>query len=76
MPNVVPARQEAVVYQPKDAISTSIKSTLIMGGAGTLLSAVQNALTKQNVTAWGVFTRTGGTIAVFGLSDIVAAVLN
>jgi len=64
------------VYQPKDAISTSIKSTLIMGGAGTLLSAVQNALTKQNVTAWGVFTRTGGTIAVFGLSDIVAAVLN
>ncbi len=64
------------MYQPKDAISTSIKSTLIMGGAGTLLSAVQNALTKQNVTAWGVFTRTGGTIAVFGLSDIVAAVLN
>ena len=73
MPNVVPARQEAVVYQPKDAIGTSIKSTLIMGGAGTLVSAVQNALTKQNVTAWGVFTRTGGTIAIFGLSDIVAA---
>ena len=26
-------------------------------------------LTKQNVSAWGVFTRTGGTIAVFGTTS-------
>ncbi|MCJ1477132.1 hypothetical protein MMC13_005803 [Lambiella insularis] len=53
------------VYQPKDAITAGIKSTLITGGAGALVSSVQNTLTKQNVTAWGIFTRTGGTIAVF-----------
>ncbi|SLM40180.1 nadh-ubiquinone oxidoreductase 213 kda subunit [Lasallia pustulata] len=38
---------------------------MITGGAGTFVSAVQNTLTKQNVSGWGVFTRTGGTIAVF-----------
>jgi len=57
---------DEAVYQPKDAISTSIKSTMITGAAGAFVSGVQNTLTKQNVTAWGIFTRTGGTIAVFG----------
>ena len=59
------ASQE-IVYQPKDAVTAGIKSTLITGAAGALVSSVQNTLTKQNVTAWGIFTRTGGTIAVFG----------
>ncbi|MCJ1364214.1 hypothetical protein MMC16_003323 [Acarospora aff. strigata] len=58
------ATNEAV-YQPKDAIASSIKSTMITGAAGAFVSAIQNTLTKQNVTGWGVFTRTGGTIAVF-----------
>ncbi|MCJ1296137.1 hypothetical protein MMC34_007702 [Xylographa carneopallida] len=53
------------VYQPKDAVTAGITSTLITGAAGALVSSVQNTLTKQNVTAWGIFTRTGGTIAVF-----------
>ncbi|MCJ1394976.1 hypothetical protein MMC18_007857 [Xylographa bjoerkii] len=53
------------VYQPKDAVTAGIKSTLVTGAAGALISSVQNTLTKQNVTAWGIFTRTGGTIAVF-----------
>lgn len=39
---------------------------MITGAAGTMVSAIQNTLTKQNVNAWGVITRTGGTIAVFG----------
>ncbi|MCJ1483777.1 hypothetical protein MMC06_003945 [Schaereria dolodes] len=56
---------EKAVYQPKDAVTAAIRSTAITGLAGTLLSAVQNTLTKQNVTAWGIFTRTGGTIGVF-----------
>ena len=60
---------EEPAYQPKDAVTAAIRSTMITGGAGTLLSAVQNTLTKQNVTAWGIFTRTGGTIAVFGASS-------
>ncbi|KAL8915498.1 MAG: hypothetical protein Q9171_000063 [Xanthocarpia ochracea] len=53
------------VYQPKDAISASVRSTMIVGGAGLFLSAVQNTLTRQNVTGWGVLTRTGGTIGMF-----------
>ena len=56
------------VYQPKDAVGIAIQSTLITGAAGLTVSAVQNTLTKQNVTAWGVFTRSGGVIALFGNS--------
>jgi hypothetical protein len=55
------------LFVPRDAVSEAIKATLITGGAGLMLSAVQNTLTKQNVSAWGVFTRTGGTIGVFGV---------
>ena len=63
---------EQAAYQPQDAIAATIKSTLITGGAGTMLSAVQNTLTKQNVTAWGVFTRTGSTIAVYGVATVLS----
>ncbi|MCJ1246542.1 hypothetical protein MMC30_003750 [Trapelia coarctata] len=58
------ASQERL-YQPKDAVTAGIKSTMITGSAGAMVSAIQNTLTKQNVSAWGVVTRTGGTIAVF-----------
>ncbi len=51
---------------PKDAVREALKSTMILGAAGTLLSAVQNTLTRKNVGPWGMFTRTGSTIAVFG----------
>ncbi|MCJ1356940.1 MAG: hypothetical protein MMC33_006936 [Icmadophila ericetorum] len=57
--------QEEAMYQPKDAVTLAIRSTIIMGGAGLTVSAIQNTLTKQNVSAMGVFTRTGSTIAVF-----------
>jgi hypothetical protein len=53
-------------YHPKDAVKAAINGTLITGAAGGLVSAVQNTLTKRNVGAWGVFTRSGSTIAVFG----------
>ncbi|EKD15081.1 uncharacterized protein L3040_003718 [Drepanopeziza brunnea f. sp. 'multigermtubi'] len=52
-------------YHPHDAIKAAINGTMITGAAGGLVSAIQNSLTKKNVSAWGVFTRTGGTIAVF-----------
>lgn len=58
--------EEDNAYHPQDAIGSSIKATLITTGAGAFVSTVQNTLTKQNVGALGVFTRTGGTIAVFG----------
>jgi hypothetical protein len=57
---------EEGVYHPQDAVTAAAKATAVTGTAGLLISAVQNTLTKQNVSAWGVFTRTGGTIATFG----------
>jgi hypothetical protein len=53
-------------YHPKDAVKAAINGTMITGAAGGLVSAIQNTLTKRNVGSWGVFTRSGGTIAVFG----------
>ena len=61
-------------YQYKDAVSLALKGTMITGLAGTTLAAVQNALTKQNVGPWALFTRTGGVISVFGRCYIGASV--
>ena len=60
------ATQERV-YQPKDAVSVAIQSSLITGGAGLAMSAVQNSLARQNVGALGVFTRFGANVGLFGL---------
>jgi len=56
---------EHAAYRPKDAISATIRSTMVTAGAGAIISGVQNTLTKQNVGAFGILTKTGGTIAVF-----------
>ena len=53
-------------YEPKDAIAQSVRSATFTGSAGLLLAAVQNTLSRENVGAFGVFTRFGGTIALFG----------
>ena len=53
-------------YHPKDAISYTISTTLTVGGAGALMAAIQNTLTRQNVGAMGFFTRFGGTTGTFG----------
>ena len=53
-------------YHPQDAVGAAINGTLITGTAGAFMSAVQNALARQNIGAMSVFTRTGGVIAVFG----------
>ncbi|KAF2459646.1 NADH-ubiquinone oxidoreductase 213 kDa subunit [Lineolata rhizophorae] len=52
-------------YQPRDVIDRTIKAVMVVGGAGTVLSAIQNSLTRQNVGALGFITRTGGTIGTF-----------
>ena len=62
-------RPEPQPYQYKDAISGALRTTAFMGSIGLFVSAVQNTLTKQNVTAWGVITRFGGTTATFGETD-------
>ncbi|EFX00879.1 NADH-ubiquinone oxidoreductase subunit [Grosmannia clavigera kw1407] len=53
------------VYHPEDAIKASAKGSLVVGGAGLFLAAIQNSLQKRNVGAWGVFTRSGGMVASF-----------
>jgi hypothetical protein len=53
-------------YQPHDSLGDAVKATLVTGGAGLFISTRQNTLTKQNTGAWGVFTRSGSTIGVFG----------
>ena len=60
------APKEEETYRPKDAVGLAIESTSITGAAGLTVSAIQNTLTKRNVAGWGVFTRTGGIIAIFG----------
>lgn len=56
----------ADVYHPKDALGAAMKAIMITGGAGLFISTIQTSLTKQNVGAMSVFTRTGGTIGLFG----------
>jgi hypothetical protein len=53
-------------YQPHDAVKAAITATMVTGGAGTLVAAIENSLSKRNVGAWGVFTRSGSTIGIFG----------
>lgn len=53
-------------YHPKDAVKAAITGTMVTGSAGALVSAIQNSLSKRNVGAWGIFTRTGSTIGIFG----------
>ena len=65
------ATDEKPNYEPKDAVSVAIQSTLLMGGAGLFASAVQNTLTKANVSGWGVFSRSGGIIGLFGWFEVV-----
>jgi hypothetical protein len=55
-------------YHPKDAVKAAVNASMVTGAAGAFVSAIQNTLTKRNVGAWGIFTRTGSTIAVFSMS--------
>jgi hypothetical protein len=53
-------------FQPRDAISTSFSAARLTGGAGLLVAAVQNTLLRENIGAFGIFTRFGSTVALFG----------
>ncbi|KAI1929262.1 hypothetical protein LOZ12_000745 [Ophidiomyces ophidiicola] len=65
--------EEQTPYHPKDAVGATIKSTLMTGSVGLFASAVQNTLAKQNIGPWGVFTRTGSTVALF--AALIAATM-
>ncbi|KAH7104638.1 hypothetical protein BKA62DRAFT_692873 [Auriculariales sp. MPI-PUGE-AT-0066] len=52
-------------YEPKPVWINTGFAGAQLGGAGLLVSAVTNALDAHNRGAWGIFTRSGGTIAFF-----------
>jgi transcriptional/translational regulatory protein YebC/TACO1 len=58
-------------YHPEDAISSALNATMITGGAGLFMSAVQNSLARENIGVLGVFTRTGGNIISFGSIELL-----
>lgn len=53
-------------YEYQDALSRSTRSALITGAAGALLAAVQNTVARDQTSPFGVFTRFGGTIGIYG----------
>lgn len=55
-------------YHPQDAIGAGTKSSLALGGTGLFIAAVQNSISKENVGTFGVVSRFGGTVALFGMS--------
>ncbi|KAI8148779.1 Tim17/Tim22/Tim23/Pmp24 family-domain-containing protein [Fennellomyces sp. T-0311] len=52
-------------HENKDCLYEAGKTTLIAGSLGLVVSAMQNTVQKHKEGAKGVFTRTGGTIALF-----------
>lgn len=66
---LVPVVDYSRPYQPVDALAQTVNTTAVMAGAGAVISGVQSTLTRQNIGVMGVFTKTGGTIATFGMSE-------
>jgi hypothetical protein len=63
-------QQEQPAYQPKDALSIMTNNALVLGGFGAMISAIQNALARQNLGAMGFLTRFGGTAATFSMFNL------
>jgi hypothetical protein len=54
-------------FHPRDAIANTGSATLQTTAVGAIVAGVQNTLRKQNVGAMGIFTRSGGVIALYGV---------
>ena len=61
MSRVTPVRP----YAPKDAVQLGFSAAGTSAIIGTVVSAVQNSLTRHKYGALGVLTRSGATIALF-----------
>jgi len=55
---------DETAYTPQDALSRSARSAALTGAAGLFIASVQNTVAKQQVGAFGVFTRFGTTIGL------------
>ena len=54
-------------YEPRDLIKETTKTTLMVGGVGLFAASVQNSLARQNLGSFGIFTRFGSTVGMFGV---------
>ena len=55
---------EGPVYTPQDALGRSARSAMMTGAAGLFIASVQNTVAKEQIGAFGVFTRFGRTIGL------------
>ena len=55
------------VYDPQDALGRSARSALMTGAAGLFIASVQNTVAKEQIGAFGVFTRFGRTIGLLSM---------
>ena len=67
------SEQDSGHYEAQDTIHKATQSFLVTGSAGFLLSAVQNTMSRQNVGAFGVLTKFGGTTLTFGMQGLSVA---
>ena len=56
--------EDLSTYSPQDALGRSARSALLTGAAGLFIASVQNSMAKQQIGAFGVFTRFGRTVGV------------
>ena len=53
-------------FHPHDTLANTASTVLQTTAVGAIIAGVQNTLRKQNVGAMGIFTRSGGIIALYG----------
>ena len=53
-------------YHEKDTLANTVKTMSQTTLAGVIFAGAQNSLQRQNVGAFGIFTRSGAVIAQFG----------
>ncbi|KAJ9615366.1 hypothetical protein H2200_001441 [Cladophialophora chaetospira] len=56
--------EDSAVYSPQDALGRSARSAMMTGAAGLFIASVQNTVAKEQIGAFGVFTRFGRTIGL------------
>ncbi|KAJ2969844.1 hypothetical protein NQ176_g8464 [Zarea fungicola] len=62
------AAVQAATYHAHDVLDETAKTAVVGLGAGFFLAAIQNAMSKRNVGAFGVFTRGGPLIGLAAAS--------
>lgn len=64
MPADAPSYDKPVFHE-RSAINEALNAGAVSAAAGLFMSALQNSVQRHSAGAMGIFTRTGGTIALF-----------